>query len=175
MTRSEHFAFFVLVLAVSGCALAGSIHGINRPKCEEKDALQKFVEEKELTKVERRVEALRNEMRSRSSSQGEGIEAFIVTSFDEHQTFQTDDNVGRLEFISGFTGPVGDAVITMDSSALWTEIKYLEAAERELDCHWKIFIMGEDPTPAMWLAVILSECFIASILMFGILEATFFR
>lgn len=58
-----------------------------------------------------RIKALRNEMISRSSSQASKIDAFIVTSFDEHQTVQSDDSEGRLEFISGFSGPIGDAVV----------------------------------------------------------------
>lgn len=45
-------------------------------------------------------------MRSRSS-----LDALIVSSFDEHQTHQFDDSEGRLQFISGFSGLVGDAVV----------------------------------------------------------------
>ena len=62
--------------------------------------------------MERRLQVLRNEMRIRSSSQGHSeIDAYIVTSFDEHQNHQEDDSNGRLQFISGFSGPVGDAVV----------------------------------------------------------------
>lgn len=43
--------------------------------------------------------------------------------------------------------------ITQKSAALWTEAKYLELADRELECDWKIFVIGDEPTIAMWLAV----------------------
>lgn len=51
-------------------------------------------------------------MRSRTvSSRGSEIDAYIVTSYDEHQIHQSDDLEGRLQFISGFSGPIGDAVV----------------------------------------------------------------
>jgi hypothetical protein len=43
--------------------------------------------------------------------------------------------------------------ITSKSAALWTEKSYIELADQELDCEWKIFILGDDPTIAMWLSV----------------------
>lgn len=61
--------------------------------------------------LEKRVSALRHEIRSRTSSHGAEVEAYIVTSFDEHQNHQLDDSESRLQFISGFSGPVGDAVV----------------------------------------------------------------
>lgn len=118
-----------------------------------KISFQKFQEEKEESEADRRLSDLRNVMRSRSSSQGHAIDAFIVSSYDEHQIYQTDDSEGRLQFISGFTGPMGDAVVTLNSASLWVESSYAEVADKEVDCHWKIFVMGDDPTIAMWLAV----------------------
>lgn len=51
-------------------------------------------------------------MRTRTvSSRGSEIDAYIVTSYDEHQIYQSDDLEGRLQFISGFSGPIGDAVV----------------------------------------------------------------
>lgn len=58
------------------------------------------------------MQALRNEMRIRSSIQGPEIDAYIVTTFDEHQTHQDDFKEGRLEYISGFSGPIADAVVS---------------------------------------------------------------
>lgn len=61
--------------------------------------------------MQSRLSALRNEMRVRTSLQGPEIEAYIVSSFDEHQSDKTDESERRLEFISGFTGLNGDAVV----------------------------------------------------------------
>jgi hypothetical protein len=63
--------------------------------------------------MERRLQALRNEMRIRSSLQGHEIDAYIVTTFDEHHNHQEDDVEGRLQFISGFSGPIADAVVSL--------------------------------------------------------------
>ncbi|CAO1403440.1 unnamed protein product [Diamesa hyperborea] len=102
--------------------------------------------------MQSRLSALRNEMRVRTSLQGPEIEAYIVSSFDEHQSDKTDESERRLEFISGFTGLNGDAVITEKSVALWTDSQYLTKADKELDCEWKLFQIGEDPSIAQWLA-----------------------
>lgn len=43
--------------------------------------------------------------------------------------------------------------ITLKSAALWTAKTYIELADEELDCEWNIFVLGEDPSFAMWLRV----------------------
>jgi hypothetical protein len=61
--------------------------------------------------LRKRLITLRNQMRIRASVQGAEIDAYIVTSFDEHQTERTAPDDRRREFISGFTGDIGDAVV----------------------------------------------------------------
>jgi hypothetical protein len=73
---------------------------------------QKFSEGKEETDLKIRLQALRNEMRTRSSTHGPEIDAFIVTTFDEHQNHQENDIEGRLQYISGFSGPIADVVVS---------------------------------------------------------------
>ena len=41
--------------------------------------------------------------------------------------------------------------------ALWTESKYFDLADSEIDCKWQLFVLGEDPTIADWLPVRFSE------------------
>lgn len=94
-----------------------------------------------MTQTAERLELLRQEMRQRSSRSGPEISAYLVTSYDEHQL----NRGGDLTFISGFSG-IGDVVITQDSAALWTDHKYLDLAREELECEWKIFAHGDDPT-----------------------------
>lgn len=50
-------------------------------------------------------------MNSRKASEGQTIDAYIITTFDEHQDYQEDDLEGRLQFISGFTGSFAYAVV----------------------------------------------------------------
>lgn len=59
---------------------------------------------------ENRMQVLRNEMRIRSSQSHE-IDAFIVTTYDEHHNHLDDDAEGRVEYISGFTGPIAYAAV----------------------------------------------------------------
>jgi hypothetical protein len=60
--------------------------------------------------MKKRLSDLRNEMQLRMSSQGREV-AYILTSFDEHQQHQPNDFIGRLEFISGFSG-VGEVAVS---------------------------------------------------------------
>lgn len=53
---------------------------------------------------------LRSEMEMRSQ-----IDAFILTSYDEHQNYEPDDMEGRLQFISGFSGPFAYVVVSRQS------------------------------------------------------------
>ncbi len=50
-------------------------------------------------------------MRDRAYVEGPQIDAFIVTSFDEHHNHQDDGKESRLQYISGFSGPIADAVV----------------------------------------------------------------
>ena len=49
----------------------------------------------------------------------------------------------RREFISGFTGSAGTAVVTLNESAVWTDGRYFIQAENQLDCNWILMKQGE--------------------------------
>ena len=51
---------------------------------------------------------------------------------------------GRRQFISGFTGSAGTAVVTDKSAALWTDGRYYLQAEQQLDCNWIVMKAGQD-------------------------------
>ena len=42
----------------------------------------------------------------------------------------------RRQFITGFTGSAGTAVVTATKAALWTDSRYYVQAEKELDKNW---------------------------------------
>lgn len=48
----------------------------------------------------------------------------------------------RRGYISGFTGSAGDAVVTLDRAALWTDSRYYLQAENQLDCNWILMKSG---------------------------------
>lgn len=86
----------------------------------------------------------------------EGIQAIVVNSEDAHQSEYLRERDQRLKFISGFTGSLGTAVITMDKALLWTDGRYFTQASAELDPseEWILMKEGllETPTMQTWLA-----------------------
>ena len=62
----------------------------------------------------------------------ENLDAFIFPSTDPHNSEYVPDRWKGREFISGFNGSAGTAVVTMDSAALWTDSRYFLAAEEQL-------------------------------------------
>ena len=68
----------------------------------------------------------------REVMQREHLAAFIFPSTDPHQSEYVADHWKGREFISGFDGSAGTAVVTMTSAALWTDSRYFLAAEEQL-------------------------------------------
>ncbi|KAK7068100.1 Xaa-Pro aminopeptidase 2 [Halocaridina rubra] len=77
-----------------------------------------------------RVERLRQEMINYR------INAYIIPSSDEHQSGYVAKANKRREYITGFSGSAGLAVVTLDKQALWTDGRYFRQADDELDCNW---------------------------------------
>lgn len=61
-----------------------------------------------------------------------GISAYIVPTSDPHQSEYLADYYKTREFITGFTGSAGTAVITMQNALLFTDGRYFLQAEKEL-------------------------------------------
>ena len=76
--------------------------------------------------INQRLADLREVMRR------EHLAAFIFPSTDPHQSEYVADHWKGREFISGFNGSAGTAVVTMNSAALWTDSRYFLAAEEQL-------------------------------------------
>lgn len=68
----------------------------------------------------------------RSLMKREHIGAFIFPSTDPHHGEYVPDHWKGREWISGFDGSAGTAVVTMHSAALWTDSRYFLAAAEEL-------------------------------------------
>jgi len=104
--------------------------------------------------IPQRLDALRDVMRQ------EGLAAFIFPSTDPHNGEYVPDHWKGREWISGFDGSAGTAVVTLDEAALWTDSRYFLAAERQLRGTgfrlMKEKIAGT-PTIADWLGDVLSR------------------
>lgn len=74
-----------------------------------------------------RLAALREVMKR------ERLDAFIFPSTDPHHGEYVPDHWKGREFISGFNGSAGTAVVTMQEAALWTDSRYFLAAADQLE------------------------------------------
>lgn len=84
----------------------------------------------------------------------EHIAAFIFPSTDPHNGEYVPDRWKGREWISGFNGSAGTAVVTMDSAALWTDSRYFIAAEEQLagtEFQLMRLKMPGTPTIARWI------------------------
>lgn len=104
--------------------------------------------------IAQRLEALREAMRC------EKLDAFIFPSTDPHNSEYVPDRWKGREWISGFNGSAGTAVVTMHSAALWTDSRYFIAAADQLSGTefqlMKLKIEGT-PTISEWLGSELRE------------------
>lgn len=104
--------------------------------------------------IAQRLEALREVMRR------EKLDAFIFPSTDPHNSEYVPDRWKGREWISGFNGSAGTAVVTMHSAALWTDSRYFIAAADQLSGTefqlMKLKIEGT-PTISEWLGSELRE------------------
>ena len=105
-----------------------------------------------MNEINQRIEDLREVMRR------EHLAACIFPSTDPHQGEYVPDHWKGREFISGFSGSAGTAVVTLHSAALWTDSRYFIAAADQLEGTeyqlMKLKIEGT-PTIAEWLG---KEC-----------------
>lgn len=76
--------------------------------------------------VNQRLTKLRELMQTHS------IAACIVPSGDPHQSEYVAEHWKSREWISGFTGSMGYAVVTADEAHVWTDSRYFLQAEQEL-------------------------------------------
>ncbi|KAG7213138.1 hypothetical protein KM043_002453 [Ampulex compressa] len=97
-----------------------------------------------------RLRQLRSEMVRITAVQGPSLDGYIVTSDDEHQSETVDPRDMRREFLTGFYGSAGVALVTMDKAVLWTDGRYYIQADQQLDCNWML-IRAATPSIIQWL------------------------
>ncbi|XP_035516644.1 xaa-Pro aminopeptidase 1 isoform X1 [Morone saxatilis] len=89
----------------------------------------------------------------------EPIQAYIVPSGDAHQSEYIAPCDCRREFICGFNGSAGTAIVTEQHAAMWTDGRYFLQASQQMDNNWTLMKMGLKETPSQedWLISILPE------------------
>ena len=99
-----------------------------------------------------RLAALRAKMGERN------IQAFIIPGTDPHLSEYSAEHWKSRDWISGFTGSAGTAVVTTDRAGLWTDSRYFLQAEIELkESSFELFKQGLPETPDIetWLISVL--------------------
>ena len=94
--------------------------------------------------INSRIEKLRKMMQDRK------IDAYIIPTSDPHQSEYLADHYKTREFISGFTGSAGTAVVTLKEAKLWTDSRYFLQANKELaNSEFELMKMGVEGYPSL--------------------------
>lgn len=94
--------------------------------------------------IDERIRQLRELMRERK------IDAYIIPTSDPHQSEYLADYYKTREFISGFTGSAGTALVTLNEALVWTDSRYFIQASKELArSEFKLMKMGVEGYPSL--------------------------
>ena len=97
-----------------------------------------------MSRVPQRLSDLRREMKSR------GIDIYVVPTADFHGSEYVGEHFKARQFITGFTGSAGTAVITAEEAGLWTDARYFLQADAQLkDSGVTLYRMGEEGVPTL--------------------------
>ncbi|RDX41089.1 Creatinase/aminopeptidase [Lentinus brumalis] len=91
-----------------------------------------------------RLEALRDLMRQH------GLDFYVVPSEDSHGSEYIAPHDKRREWISGFTGSAGQAIVTRNSAYLLTDSRYWLQAREQLDQNWSVVDVGAPGNVRDW-------------------------
>lgn len=91
-----------------------------------------------------KIDALRELMKR------EGMDAYLVPTADFHESEYVGEHFKCRQFLTGFSGTAGTAVITMDDAGLWTDGRYFVQAESQLEGSYvKLMRMGDPQVPTV--------------------------
>lgn len=88
-----------------------------------------------------RLEALRTLMNEHN------IDIYIIPSEDAHSSEYIAPCDARRQYISGFSGSAGCAVVTLSKAALATDGRYFNQASKQLDSNWLLLKQGIQDVP----------------------------
>ncbi len=103
--------------------------------------------------IDERVAALRGWL-AELAQQGMPVDAYIVPTADPHNDEYIPSRYACREWLSGFTGSAGVAVVTADDARLWTDSRYFLQADDELKgSPFTLMREGDEGVPSVvqWL------------------------
>jgi len=87
----------------------------------------------------------------------QNLDGFIVPHNDEFGSENLPENSKRLEWLTGFTGSAGVAVVLRDKAVLFVDSRYDLQAPKEVDNQVFEVINIVDKSPQIWLKENLPE------------------
>ena len=94
--------------------------------------------------VRDRLDALRKLMKER------GMDAYMIPTADFHESEYVGEHFKCREYMTGFTGSAGTALITMDEACLWVDGRYyVQAAAQLKDSTVTMMKMGQEGVPSL--------------------------
>ena len=96
----------------------------------------------------------------RELMQRQSVAATIIPGTDPHHSEYTCPHWQLRQWLTGFTGSNGTAVVTLQEARLWTDSRYFLQAEQQLEGSDFTLVregFDEEPTITQWLAQALSE------------------
>lgn len=97
------------------------------------------------TPVAERIAALRQHMRT------QGIDALVVRATDAYLNEYVPEDESLRAFITGFTGSMGDAVLTLDRAILFVDGRYTLQAEQEAPDFERVEVPLGRPIESAWI------------------------
>mgnify|MGYP001778113270 FL=1 len=76
--------------------------------------------------------------------------ALYVGTTDPHQTESVSEHWKAVQWLTGFTGSMGYAVVTQDEAAFWTDGRYIDQARREIEPQTFQLYSISDPDTPLW-------------------------
>lgn len=81
-----------------------------------------------------------------------GLDVLVVATIDPHNSEYVAEHWKCRQWLTGFTGSAGTAIVSHDAALLWTDSRYwLQAAEQLADTPFQLMREGADIEPADWL------------------------
>ena len=94
--------------------------------------------------IQGRLDALRKLMKER------GMDAYMIPTADFHESEYVGEHFKCREYMTGFTGSAGTALITMDEACLWVDGRYyVQAAAQLKDSTVTMMKMGQEGVPSL--------------------------
>ncbi|WP_324805627.1 aminopeptidase P family protein [Sphingomonas sp. LY29] len=87
----------------------------------------------------------------RAQLSADGLDGFVVPLTDEHMSEYVGSYAGRLEWLTGFKGSAGAAVVLADKAAIFTDGRYTVQVRSQVDGNDFSYESVPETSPAGWL------------------------